>query len=269
MSALRQFRMFLARSFQQFSMAHRLRSGGTHLALSLVVAVAAAALVFGIWYPAPYRSLSGGLHLFSILIVVDIMLGPLATVVVSRPDKPRSEWRVDVALIVCVQLAALAYGLWTMHQARPVYLAFEIDRMRVVHSVDVSPKLLARAPEGLQSLPFDGPGLIAVRPFASETEKAQMTIAAIQGLELGFRPDLWIPYETARADVLRAAKPVSELIARKPAMRAALIQALESAGQSDDAVLLYLPLHGRSEFWTVLLDPANARPVAYLPLDPY
>ena len=46
--------------------ADRLRASGIHLALSLVVAGLAALFVFGIWYPYPYREISGGRELFKI-----------------------------------------------------------------------------------------------------------------------------------------------------------------------------------------------------------
>lgn len=237
--------------------------------MSIVVAVLVAFVVLGIWYPEPFRTFSGGLYLFFILTAVDVCLGPLATAVVSKPEKSVKEWRMDVSLIVLLQLLALSYGFWTMYQARPVYLAFEIDRMRVVHAVDVSPQLLSRAPKNMQSLPLYGPKLIAVRSFSSEIEKAEATMAALQGVELGFRPDFWIPYDSARADVLLASKSLNELLTRKPSVRTQLDLAVKSMDLPTGVALRYLPLHGRSEFWTVLIDADNAKPLAYLPLDPY
>lgn len=52
---------------------------------------------------------------------------------------------MDIALIALLQTGTLEYGLWTVAQARPVYMAFEIDRFRFVHAVDVDLFLLARA----------------------------------------------------------------------------------------------------------------------------
>lgn len=249
-------------------MAHRLHRGGIHLVLSLVVALAAAALVLGVWYPDPYRSLSGGLHLFSILVAVDVMLGPLATAVVSKPGKSAREWRTDVTLIALVQCAALIYGLWTLHLARPVYLAFEIDRFRVVHAVDVPPDQLANAAEGFRVLPTAGPALVAVRPLASSAEQMEATFAALQGVHLAFRPDFWMPYEQARQAVRKEAKPISELMNREPRFQPELAQAIKARGVSASEVV-YLPLAGRTQFWTVLLQADTVQPFAYLSIDPY
>lgn len=253
---------------QQTLLIHRLSRGGTHLVFSLFVVVLVALWVFGVWYPSPFRDLSGGLHLFGILIGVDLLLGPLATMVVSKPGKSQREWRMDVALIVALQFAALGYGVWTMYQARPVYLAFEIDRLRAVTAVDVVTERLPMAPVGLQALPMTGPSLVAVRPFASPAEGAEATMAALQGVELGFRPDFWMPYEKAKDAILKAAKPLAELTARKPNDRALLTNALTGKGTSP-ADALYLPLHGRDKFWTVLLSPVDAKPIGFAAVDPY
>ena len=253
---------------QQSSLIHRFSRGGMHLLFSMLVAVVVALWVFGVWYPAPFRDLSGGLHLFGILIAVDLVLGPLATTVVSKPGKSLREWRMDVALIVLLQFAALGYGVWTMYQARPVYLAFEIDRLRVVNAVDVAQERLPMAPANFQKLPMTGPGLVAVRPFANPAESAEATMAALQGIELGFRPDFWMPYDQARTDILKAAKPLSELISRKPESEPLLSKALHDNGSAAQG-MLYLPLHGRDAFWTVLISPVDASPVAYVALDPY
>lgn len=250
------------------TVAQRLRLGVIHLVLSLIVALLVAPVVLGVWYPAPYRLISGGLYLFSLLVVVDVMLGPLATMVVSKPSKSAREWRTDVALIVLVQCAALAYGLWTLHQARPVYMAFEIDRLRVVHAVDVPPELLPKAPEGFQKLPLGGPGWVAVRPFANIAERTEATFAALQGVHLAFRPDFWMPFEQANDAVRHEAKPLNDLIEREPQLRQTLQQALESHGVSASDVL-YLPLLSRTAFWTALFHAKTLEPFAYLPIDPY
>lgn len=235
---------------------------------SLLVAFAVALLVFGVWYPAPYPDIAGGLHLFMMVILVDLTLGPLATATVSSPGKAKREWRADVALIVLLQLGALVYGVWTIHQARPVYMAFEIDRFRVVHAVDVDHDLLMRAPEGLNVLPKWGPRLVALRPFVNAAEKAEATLAALQGVELGFRADLWMPIELA-SDTLRAALiPMTNFVEKHPAQSAALTQQLTHHELSMQQ-LGYLPLHSKAAIWTVVIDKATLSPVLYLPVDPY
>ena len=64
----------------------RLRAATIHLSVTLVVAALAAWLVFGLWYPYPYREISGGRELFLLVVAVDVVLGPLFDV---RDLQPR------------------------------------------------------------------------------------------------------------------------------------------------------------------------------------
>lgn len=246
----------------------RMNAAGTHLAFSAVVVGIIAWWMFYVWYPEPFRSFSGGLNLFLLVVLVDLILGPGATLVVSNPVKPKREWRTDIGLIVLVQLAALVYGVWTVYQARPVFLAFEIDRFRAVHAIEVQTELLGRAPTGLQALPIFGPGIVAVRPFVDAREEAEATMAALGGIHLGARPDLWMSYEDSVPQVLAMARPVLELMDRRPDAREAWARATVLEKLNPEEVL-YLPLVGRNSFWAILLHRRNAMPVGYLPVDTY
>ena len=62
-----------------------LKAALVHLSGSLLVAVMAASLVFGLWYPYPYRELSGGRDLFFLVVAVDVVCGPLLTLVLFNP----------------------------------------------------------------------------------------------------------------------------------------------------------------------------------------
>jgi hypothetical protein len=246
----------------------RLKASAIHLSASLVVAAIAAALVFGIWYPYPYREISGGRELFLLLVTVDVVLGPLITLAVFNRIKPLAELKRDLLIVVLLQLGALGYGLWTVSVARPVHLVFEIDRFRVVHAIDIAPEMLSKAPPDIEALPLTGPTLLAVRPFHNNRESMDATLAAVQGAQLGFRPDLWQAYSDAIPRVLKAALPVQPL-KDKFSDRAAEIDNLLSAAGAKPENVVYLPLVGRSNFWTVFLDARDARVIATMPLDPF
>jgi len=246
----------------------RARACGIHFGASLAVAALAALLVFGLWYPYPYRDISGGRELFLLVVSVDVVIGPLITFSVFDRRKPRTELRRDLAVVALLQVCALAYGLWTVAIARPVHLVFEIDRLRVVHAVEVPDDLLGREPPQVDALPWTGPTLLAARPFRDSNESFQATMAALSGVQIGARPDLWQPYAEAKPRVLQAARPVSVLKARFAARAAEIDRTARAAGREADT-LAWLPVVSRSTFWTALIDPASADVVAFLPLDPY
>lgn len=246
----------------------RIVASGIHFGLSVAIAAGAALLVFGLWYPYPYREISGGRELFRLVVVVDVILGPLITLAIFNRRKPARELALDLGLVVAIQLAALAYGLWTVAVARPVHLVFEFDRFRIVHAIDVPDELLDRKPPQVAALPWSGPRPLAVREFRDADEKFNATVAALQGLPLAARPDLWQPYEEARARVIGAARPAEQLKRRFPAQAAAVDAALGQAGR-DASRAVYLPMIGRNQAWTVFLDPQTADVITFLSLDSF
>lgn len=246
----------------------RLGASGIHLGISLCVAVFAAALVFGLWYPYPYGEISGGRELFFLVVAVDVIMGPLITLAIFNRAKPRRELLIDFTVVGLLQLAALGYGLWTVFAARPVHLVFEYSRMTVVHAIDVDADLLAKAPTSLQKFPVTGPTVIALRPFKNPAEQFDATMAAFEGFPLAARSDLWQAYEPVRADVLKEAKPVAELRARFSNQAAQIDRAIAATGKPVTD-LRYLPLLSRKTAWTVLLDTTTAEPLGYLPLDSF
>lgn len=246
----------------------RLQASAVHFSLSVLVAALSALLVFGLWYPYPYREISGGRELFMLVVAVDVIMGPLITLAIFDRRKPWKELRRDLFIVVLLQLSALCYGLWTVALARPVHMVFEIDRFRIVHAIDVPDELLPQTPKGLSARPYTGPSVLGLRAFKDGQEQMEMTMAALQGVQLGFRPDLWQDYAASRQDVMRVAKPVGELRQRFPAQVAAIDAALAGQGAAADAAR-YLPLAGRKDFWTVLVDGRNGDILAYLPLDSF
>jgi hypothetical protein len=246
----------------------RLKASAIHLLLSSGLALVAGMLVFVVWYPFPYSEISGGRELFLLVVSVDVALGPLITLAIFDRRKASPVLQLDIQIIAFIQIVALGYGLWTVFVARPVHMVFEYDRFRVVQAIEIDAELLALAPPKESVLPVTGPTLIALRPFHSEVERIDATVAALQGVPLGTRADLWEPYENAKTRVLQEAKPVSTLLVRFKTQAPMIRKAIYETGRPPES-LVYLPLVGRKSFWTVLLDSVTAQVVSAMPLDPY
>lgn len=246
----------------------RLRASGIHLGASFAVAVVASLLVFGLWYPYPYRETSQGLGVFLTAAAAAAVLGPLITLTAFRTKKQGDELLRDWLAVVLLQLAILAYGLWTVGVARPVHLVYEFDQFRVVHAIDIPDDLKRQAPQDMRVKPLLGPTLLAVRPFKDVKEEEAASLGAAQGISRASRPDLWENYEQAQIRVLYAAKPVAELKQRFPQQATAIDAAVHQAGQAE-ATLLFLPMVDRKSLWTVLLDNKTAEVKGFVPLDSF
>lgn len=246
---------------------NRIYAGAIHLSISIIVAFFTAILVFSWWYPYPYRYLSDGRELFLLVVVVDVVLGPLITLVIFNTTKTRRHLLMDFSVIGLLQVAALAYGLWTVFVARPVHLVFEYNRMAVVHAVDIEPSLLSQAPPDLQTLPWRGPTLLSLRPLQGG-EVIESVLQAVGGIAQAAQPNLWQPYDAARADILRESRPAAQLKERFPQHADTIDQAVARTGLPLDQ-LRTLPLLSRKTAWTVLIDAQTAQPVGFVALDSF
>lgn len=229
-------------------------AAGVHLLCSVGVALLAAALVFGLWYPFPYRELSGGRELFFLVVAVDVVCGPLLTIVLFNPAKPRAElWR-DLGLVALIQLGALGYGLHTVWQVRPLFLVQEIDRFKVIAAPDVLDASVAALPAELQPRWMSGPVTVAIREPKDAQERQKVLFESVQGgRDYAERPEFYLPYEGAAAlKSLQRAKPLEVFLQKQPAQENAA-RTLAAEKGADMAQWLYLPVVARQD-WVAVLD---------------
>jgi hypothetical protein len=231
----------------------RLKATALHLACSAFLISAIAALVFGLWYPGPYRELAGGGRLFWLIAGVDLVMGPLLTLVVFNTQKKRAELARDVGLIAVLQVLALAYGVWTMAAARPVHQVFEVDLFRVVTANAVATQELQRAPQALRRLPLTGPTVIGVVKPTDPKALFEAMMLGAQGTHLASLPPYWVPYEQLRGEALRRSKSLDVLKPRNAAETQALAQAVQATGLPVQR-LRWLPLVSARASWVALLD---------------
>ena len=235
-----------------------LQAALTHLLICLGVACAAGALVFGLWYPFPYGQLSGGRELFLLVVAVDVVCGPLLTMVLFNPAKPRAElWR-DLGLVALIQLGALGYGMYTVWQARPLFLVQEIDRFKVIAAPELDGAAVAALPAGLQPRWWAGPKVVAIREPKDAKERNAVLFESVQGgRDYGERPEFYLVYEGAAAlKSLQRAKPLSVFLQKQPDQQeTARKLALEKG--ADMTQWVYLPVQARQD-WVALLDGQGA-----------
>lgn len=250
-----------------YRLRYALSGAGKHMLLSLLFAAVVGGLVFGLWYPYPYNKISGGTELFVILITADVVCGPLLTFVLLNPSKPVMELRRDIGLVVSLQILALGYGVFSMAEARPVFLAFEGDRFRVVSKVDIDWEGLEPG-VAIPKLSFTGPVLTGTSLLDSTDPEFSSSIqAAINGIHPSYRPARWVDYRHQAQKVLAIARPFQELRKAYPERDDELGKMLAEFNV-DENDIGFLPLQSYSnDDWVVFVSMANAVPIGFMPID--
>jgi hypothetical protein len=257
----------IVNSSSSFDWRVRAKAALIHLTANACVAAAVAALVFVIWYPWPYHDLSGGTELFGLVVGCDVVLGPVITFVIFNRRKPRSELVRDLGIVVALQLVALGYGLHMTFVARPVALALEEDRFRVVAVNDVVESELPHAQEGMRSLSLTGPRLVYTSVPDEPAKRSEALSLALRGHDIGTRPSLWKPWDAnARRAAVAKAKSVLQLMKRRPEYRTVIDAAVQRAARPAQT-LVYIPMITFRGDWVALLDSSSGEVVGFAPVD--
>lgn len=242
-------------------------AGSIHLAVSAAVAALAAALVFFLWFPYPYRELTSGKELFVLIVGIDILCGPLLTVILFNPKKPRRERLQDFGLVAIIQLAALFYGLNSISQARPVYVVFEVDRFQVITVADIQKENLHPENGGLHILPWTGPRFIGTRQAQNNQEYLESLNLSLNGIAPSMRPDWWQPYESSKISVLKKSQSVGILRSKHASQDILIDQAIKESGLPEEDIA-WLPLTSfLKNDWVIFINKRTAEAVAFAPID--
>ena len=186
---------------------NRWKASGFHFCLSLLVIGSIAGLVFLLWYPHGLWRIAGLDRLFVVMLGIDIVAGPLLTLVVYNRAKP--ELRRDLATIAVLQLAFLGYGLHVTWESRPVFLVGSGNAFDLIFASQVADEDLVKgAKPEWRRLSWFGPRLVGTRMPTDPKQHAQVMnrfMAGGPGIER--LPQWYIEYARAAPEMLQRSRP--------------------------------------------------------------
>jgi hypothetical protein len=241
-------------------MRFRLQAFGLHLlasatALSLILG----ALFFG-WYRWPGWYLADAVHVVLVMIGVDVVLGPLMTLIVARPTKPRRELARDITMIVAVQLCALGYGTVSLWNGRPLYMAFSESVLQMVQAYDIESNewdIGSRQNPDLAPHWYSLPRRVWAPLPKDPNESSKIVAAAITGGDdVIDMPRYFKRWEQGLPDLRTQLKKVDDVAYFSKREKEALKERMRAAGLPTDR-LNSMVLTGRGHPLLAVFDPNN------------
>ena len=245
----------------------RVRAAALHLALGALIAAIAFAWVRFAWYPGALFEATSSAKPMALIAAVLLVAGPLATLVVFVPGKRGLLF--DLVVIGILQAGALAFGLWTVFEARPVYVVFVKDRFELVRNGDFPASEIARAASSpYLRLPLAGPMVTGAKLPRERIELERIMFLAPTGLDLHHMPQHYVPYDAVRGDAMAHAQRLEKLRTLNPPERARIDALPRETGVPGDS-LGFLPMRAGERDLAVLLDRRNGEILAITGLKPW
>lgn len=234
-------------------MRNKLTAFAIHLGISFVIALLAVGLVFFVWYPAPLHTALGVTKIFLLLLLIDVVLGPILTFIVYK--KGKRTLVMDLAVIAVLQFAALFYGLWVVAEGRPAWLVFGGNHFELVRKVDIEPRDLTRQPS------WWGPEWVSIQePLKLNHSLFSSTIDSNQSLYR--QPKNYRELSLDSKRIKNRALPLS-LLERSNSTKA--VNTLLNRWPKADS---WLPLQSKEQNMVVLINKDTAAVVAIVDLKP-
>ena len=239
----------------------RLKAFLIHLLISTCIAVAVIGVVFFVWYPAPLHTATGVTQIFLLLLTVDVVLGPLLTLIVYKTGK--KTLIMDLTIIALLQLGALSYGVWTVAEGRPAWLVFGADRFELVRVPDIDQRNIGT--HYLYSSPaWTGPQWVgAANPIDLNARNDIIFESVSGGFDIYQRPNLYRPLQEMTASIQKYAQELSLLNEFNDDSD------VQNAVKKYPAATAWLPLRAKDQNMVVLINKETAQVIAIVDLKPW
>ena len=242
---------------------NRVQAFGMHFLVSLFIVFNFSYIILAWWYPEPFFSADGGWSIFRMIIIVDLILGPVLTLIVYKPGKKGLKF--DLTAIAVVQFTALIYGGTILYQERPAFLVFAVDRFVMVSADDIDNAKL-RYP-GLRAHETVGPIPVYARMPEDPVKRNKLIAETLQGMpDLEFRAEYYEPYSDNLANILLKGKGINLLKSLSEDYREKIEDFNERNCQQGCA---YFPLVGKKQDVLLAISKKNGSILGGIDVDPW
>lgn len=189
----------------------KLKLFALHFLISAVIVIVSSVVVLYVWYPAPLYKASGVNSIYIIVLGIGLIVGPLLTLLVSKPQK--KSLKFDLSVIIVLQLSAFTYGYYQVYDGRPVWIAHSVDRFDLVRNNEIDTRKLVEASPEYRKVSRSGPQYVAaIIPKDNSDLSNEILFDEIgSGIAPSQRPELYTTLNQVEQTMSERAQPLSVL----------------------------------------------------------
>ena len=181
-----------------------------HLSVSILIALIIIGVVFFVWYPSPLATAVGVTQIFLMMLAIDVIVGPVLGLLVYKEGK--KTLKIDLSIIIALQISALGYGIYSIEQGRPVWVAYNVDRFELVRKNEIIDDHIDKASPQYQQISWFKPQYVAVE-FAKDANvrNDDLFAEALGGISIAQKPERYVDFVQAKPQLQQRTKSLKEL----------------------------------------------------------
>jgi len=224
-----------------------------HIVLSGLIFCSVFYLLVVIWYPDLFFTIDGGLKGLKLIALVDVVVGPLLTLLLYR--KGKKGLKLDMTIIGVMQLAFLFYGISVLYTFRPAALVFYKGTF---YSMGVEKyKHQEDGLERIKAIAGRMPGYVIVDLPADWDEIKQLRRrATAKGEALFAQINHYAPIAQHQKSILNHGRDLTDFLIQYPAEQATTNRWLKERDKKIND-FVYIPVVSRFKNTLLALDPIS------------
>ncbi|MGQ4638298.1 TfpX/TfpZ family type IV pilin accessory protein [Acinetobacter junii] len=182
----------------------------SHLSISFLIALIAVGVIFFVWYPYPLAQAVGATQLFIMLIAIDVIVGPIMTLLIYKKDL--KVFKMDLVIVVIIQMAAFLYGFYSIAQGRPAWIVFNQNKFELVRVNDQFTDNAKKIPKEFEKVSWFGPQYVSVVPSSNPKQRDDdLFMEALGGVSLAQKPERYVPLNATAKKMQQQAQSLKQL----------------------------------------------------------
>lgn len=233
-----------------------------HLIISVVISIIFIGIVFLCWYPSPLAKAVGVTHIFLLLILIDVILGPILGLLVYKEGK--KTLKMDLSIIILVQVFALSYGIYNIAEGRPVWIVQNGDRFELIRNNDLVSNGIEKAAPQYQDPSWLKPQFVTIKQAKTMADQNKLVFEAVMsGTSLSMRPEYYTSLNLENRKMIENAQNLKTLLEFNEPEK---VQKILSKNSEANA---WLPLRATSIDMVVLINKEKREVVKIVDLRPW
>ncbi len=200
-----------------YTITNRYSASAVHFMISLAVFSLFVFVLLKYWFPEPYFSTNGGWQGLQIVAAIDLILGPMLTLIIFNINKSRKELMLDFSLIAIIQISALCWGISTLYTQRPLAITFWEDKFYSI-SAEHFPAYDIEF-DVLKQFGDSYPVYIYIQEPTTSEGKQTYLRKTWESIPPNLQPELYTPLSEHYQDIFEHSIDISHAINKNPELK--------------------------------------------------